>query len=164
METQQFYPQVVPDQSGGVIAIWQEFTADMDSAWINAQHLNINGLKLWAAAGIKISGSDAISTTPLAVSDGSGGVIVSWLKTENGAINHYIQRVSPTGNILWNPEGVAVCPNSNATGYYYQLISDGKGAPFYCGMITAAGRIRTGSMPSELMRAVAAPGPTMACR
>ena len=101
--TQQFYPQVVPDQSGGAIAIWQEFTADMDSAWIYAQHLDINGLKLWAAAGIKISGSDAISTTPLAVSDGSGGVIVSWLKTENGAINHYIQRVSPTGNILWNP-------------------------------------------------------------
>ncbi|HTE32388.1 MAG TPA: T9SS type A sorting domain-containing protein [Chryseolinea sp.] len=127
VETQQFYPQVVPDQSGGVIAIWQEFTADMDSALIYAQHLNINGLKLWAGPGIKISGSDAISTTPLAVSDGSGGVIVSWLKTENGAINHYIQRVSPTGNILWNPEGVAACPNSNVSGFYYQLISDGKG-------------------------------------
>ena len=53
-------------------------------------------------------------TSPVGVSDGAGGMIVAWTDTRNGVADIYAQRISATGELLWNPFGVVICDASGA--------------------------------------------------
>ena len=53
--------------------------------------------------------ADDGQNTPVAVSDGAGGIIVAWQDFRSGAYDIYAQRISHAGVALWGEDGVAVC-------------------------------------------------------
>ncbi|MBK7368259.1 MAG: hypothetical protein IPJ04_10205 [Candidatus Eisenbacteria bacterium] len=63
---------------------------------------------------------------PSAISDGAGGMIVTWGDLRSGTSDVYAQRISAAGVPLWTANGVAVC---SATGDQANpvLVSDGAG-------------------------------------
>lgn len=60
------------------------------------------------------------------VADGTGGAIMVWQDTRNSSTDIYAQRISATGTLLWNADGVALC-----TAAFNQLnpriVTDGAG-------------------------------------
>ncbi len=66
-------------------------------------------------------------TTPQIVSDGAGGAIIAYYKhVSGGTIDIYAQRIDAGGQILWTPDGVAVCAADQNQGYL-QMCADGTG-------------------------------------
>jgi hypothetical protein len=125
--TQQFYPTIAADGTGGAFITWME-TVDFASARIYAQHLSASGTRLWAAGGLEISGGSAGAyTIPQIVSDGNGGAIISWINNTGTTLTHYMQKVSTSGQLQWTPGGVLVCPVTKSQVFYYQLVCDGHG-------------------------------------
>lgn len=125
--SQQFYPTMVADGSGGAIIAWMETTPDFSSGRIYAQHLSSTGTRLWAATGLDVSGAGGALTVPQIVTDGNGGAIITWINLAGGQIRHYAQKITANGQIQWNPGGVLVCPATVSPVLYYQLISNGLG-------------------------------------
>ncbi len=135
----QYFPQLVPDGTGGLYIAWLE-TTDGNTSQIYAQHLSADGNRLWAVGGIPVTSAIGLYTQPQIASDGNGGAIISWIDLAGTVIHHYMQRMSPGGQRLWNANGVAVCPAQNTQTLYYQLLSDGMG-----GAILVWDDLRSGS-------------------
>jgi hypothetical protein len=70
----------------------------------------------------------AYNTSPAAVSDGFGGVVITWMDTRNGSDNLdiYAQRINKSGNPLWDSNGAAVCSAAGAQRRPL-IVSDGTG-------------------------------------
>ncbi len=99
---------VVPDGADGAIVVWAG--GDQQSALI-AQRLNATGERLWATEGVPLC---ALAARPgnssAAASDGLGGAIVVWEDGRDPAGSDiYAQRISNSGQCLWDQDGVAVC-------------------------------------------------------
>jgi hypothetical protein len=62
----------------------------------------------WFPNGSAISTANFNQESPDIVSDGAGGAIITWIDQRNGDWDVYAQRVSPYGELLWNPPGVPV--------------------------------------------------------
>ncbi len=52
-------------------------------------------------------------STPITISDGAGGAIVTWPDGRNGNSDIYAQRISADGTPLWTNDGVPLCINSS---------------------------------------------------
>lgn len=82
----------------------------------------------WQINGNFVGGLTGDDSSPAAVTDGSGGAFVAWRDTRNGS-DIYLQRIDPSGNILWATDGVGVCTQAA-----YQssptLLPDGAGGVF----------------------------------
>lgn len=67
---------------------------------------------------------------PQIVSDGSGGVIITWVDNRNPPLNSngdiYAQRIGVDGYVKWTTDGIGVC-NNPITQNSPQIISDGSG-------------------------------------
>jgi hypothetical protein len=63
---------------------------------------------------------------PISVSDGAGGVIVTWLDDRSGGPDIYAQRVSVAGAPQWPVDGVALC-TANRDQLGPTIVSDGAG-------------------------------------
>ncbi|RLG68571.1 MAG: hypothetical protein DRO11_08905, partial [Methanobacteriota archaeon] len=106
---EQHFPAIASDSSGGAIIAWQDYRSGGPSIYV--QRLDANGEPVWTANGVAICTNTGIS--PQVVSDGSGGVIVTWQDNRSGEYDIYAQRIDKNGNLLWESDGVAVC---SATG------------------------------------------------
>ena len=124
---EQRYVSAVPDGSGGAIVVWE----DHRNNWsvIYAQRMDANGEARWTGNGMKVCTTSPYKQGfPVAVSDGSGGVIVVWMDYRYGTDNArvFAQRIDGGGNRLWLAAGVPVCP-----GGYFQgwpcIVPDGSG-------------------------------------
>ena len=94
---EQGYPDVVSDGSGGAIIAWHDFRFQ---SWdIFAQRLDSAGSALWSAGGLPVSSHPGYSELPMVVSDGVGGVIVSWHDQRDGNWTVYGQRINPRGRL-----------------------------------------------------------------
>ncbi len=62
------------------------------------------------------------------VADGSGGAFVTWRDGRNIStqMDIYVQHISSTGALLWNPDGVAIC-NATNDQFAPRIILDGSG-------------------------------------
>ncbi len=97
---------------------------------LNAQRIDSGGNLLWGASGIAVS-TLGVAGMQYAVSDGSGGMIVSY-NCENGSIpcdvyGYFVQRVDNSGAILWQTGGVQI---ATTTPHNYPLgnpVEDGAG-------------------------------------
>ena len=69
-------PQVINDGDGGYIVIWRDSSANS----LSAQRYDASGNALWGPAGSMVCSLS--STQNEAVSDGAGGVIVSWSRSD----------------------------------------------------------------------------------
>ncbi len=92
-----------------------------------AQIIDNAGIKSWAADGVEISNRTGNQATPFIVSDGNGGVIVSWEDMTGGVTESdiYAQRISAAGALLWSNAGVPVCTAGRMQQFPW-MISDGQ--------------------------------------
>lgn len=77
-------------------------------------------------ANLAVSVAGNSQSSPVAVSDGAGGMIVAWQDLRSGVTDIYAQRISAEGVALWAANGVAVCTASNEQ-VYPTIASDGLG-------------------------------------
>jgi hypothetical protein len=105
-------PVAVPDGQGGALVAFEfefpegEYKGDVDIA---AQRISGDGVRLWNGGerSTILSSAPAIERRPVAVADGSGGVIVAFefepLEGEHaGDIDILAQRIAGDGSALWN--------------------------------------------------------------
>ncbi len=111
---------------GGAIVVWRD--ARGATTRVYAQRLNGAGVPLWTTNGIEVSAAAGAQTSPVAVPDGGGGVIVAWVQTVNGDDDIYAQRLSSAGARQWGTSGVAVCDVAGAQSAP-AMISDGLTSP-----------------------------------
>ncbi|OLS12699.1 MAG: 5'-nucleotidase [Promethearchaeota archaeon CR_4] len=121
--TDQKYPQIVSDRSGGAIVTWQD---NRSGKWdIYAQRVDPAGNVLWMTGGVVICNAINNQESPQIVCDGSGGAIVTWQDNRSGTNRDiYAQRVDSDGQLLWAPNGVVICNDTNLQ-LSPTLISDG---------------------------------------
>ena len=117
-------PTVVTDGQGGAVAAWRDARgADAD---VYAQRVNEQGIAQWTVNGVVVSTAVNDQTSPRAIADGSGGVIIAWTDQRGADQDVYAQRLTNVGAALWAANGVAVCATTgnqkNA-----RLCSDGSG-------------------------------------
>ncbi len=123
-------PTVASDGSGGAIITWTDFRNDTTDqiGHIYAQRVNSSGSTLWTLDGVAISTAFENQFTPLIMSDGSGGAIISYNHYDNGITGDdvFAQRVNSTGSTLWGLNGVAVCTAAYGQ-FNLTMASDGAG-------------------------------------
>ena len=117
-------PQITSDGSGGAIITWQDYRSG--NADIYAQRVNSSGAVQWTADGVAICTASGDQRLPQIISDGSGGVIITWYDGRSGNADIYAQRVDSSGAVQWTADGVAIC---TAAGDQYapEITSDGLG-------------------------------------
>ncbi len=120
---------IAPDGSGGAIIAW---TDDRDTinrpltSDVYAQRVDPNGNLLWQSNGLEIASGPGNQKAPQIYSYGDGGAIIVWDDTRNGDNNRdvYAQRVSSTGSVFWNMNGIPICNAPNDQDHQ-RIISDG---------------------------------------
>jgi hypothetical protein len=100
----QFQPIAVSDRASGAIVIWYDEYSD-----IYAQRISASGVMEWGVSGVPICNATGEQWGHCGVSDGFGGVIVAWCDGRNGGVDIYAQRVSSSGTMLWDENGIALC-------------------------------------------------------
>ena len=120
-----YYPshhELVSDGSGGAIII------SVFGDNIYAQRVDGSGNVLWSENPVFIYSSGTGEERPRPVSDGSGGVIITWVDLRSGPNNSdiYAQRVDASGNVLWATQGDTICAAANEQ-FDPQLVSDASG-------------------------------------
>jgi hypothetical protein len=115
---------VVPDGSGGAIMVWED-TRNGD--WeIYGQRIDNNGNLLWGPGAVLIRGMLGYPYAPTLAALSGGGACVTWYDYRNGWADVYAQKIGSDGSMLWQTDGVLVCPYSSYK-YSPQVADDGSG-------------------------------------
>lgn len=132
----QFAPQIVVDDKGNSIIVWEDETDPTGFRHIYAQRLNRYGYKMWNERGVPVCTAREYKKIADVVSDGHGGAIIFWLDYKNWfhpepieESDIYAQRIDSSGVLLWNPDGVAVCTAEDDQ-YFWDVIKDNSGGVF----------------------------------
>ena len=99
----------IPDGTGGALVVWVDTRSGESD--IYAQHLVSSGNVApgWPADGVPVCLARGFQDRLAMVSDGSGGLIIAWQDYRAGSHGTvYSQRVTSTGEIAWQADGVAV--------------------------------------------------------
>ena len=110
--SEQFYPTIVSDGSGGAIVTWHDYRT---FTWdVYAQRISAAGVPQWTANGVALCTAVSDQVNPTIIPDGGGGAIVVWQDVRGGTWDVYAQRVDSFG-YLGSPEpasaGVRDVPN-----------------------------------------------------
>jgi hypothetical protein len=109
---------VVSDGQGGAIIVWLDGRNDTGGIEPNmdtyAQDLTSDGQRVpgWRVDGLPLCTDPSKQSVPLPITDGAGGVIVTWADGRNTSLYHiYAQRITSTGTIPpgWPIDGLPVC-------------------------------------------------------
>lgn len=121
---------IAADGSGGAFIVWADLRGGA-SFDIYAQHMSAAGAPLWTANGVVVCSNSGDQRYPVLVTDGSGGIIVTWEDTRAGAsaTHIYAQKLNASGASAWTAGGVAVCTATNAQ-YDPCIASDQAGGAF----------------------------------
>ncbi|HTP79120.1 MAG TPA: T9SS type A sorting domain-containing protein [Bacteroidota bacterium] len=105
-------PTLASDGAGGAIVTWSDSRSDVGD--IYAQRVNSGGIWQWSGGGIPICNAPDQQFSPVIISDGAGGAIVTWNDSRGGDFAIYAQRVDGGGNAQWVTNGVQITvPGSN---------------------------------------------------
>lgn len=116
-------PQVVSDNNGGMIVVWEDRRSG--NAEIYAQRINSLGTPLWTANGVIVCDASGDQLLPNIISDGAGGAIIAWQDRRNGAdFDIYAQRIDANGVSQWTANGVQLSAAADNQ-YAPHLIADG---------------------------------------
>jgi PKD repeat protein len=137
-ESEQQYPKITSDGSGGAIITWMDYRSG-NNYDIYARRIDGTGKPLWTADGVAICTAVNDQMYPQIISDGSGGAIIFWF--DNRSEKHYIyaQRISSTGELKWTSNGVAVCTSTFRYESSHQIVSDGSGGAIFTWMESRSG-------------------------
>lgn len=113
---------LIEDGSGGVLVFWTDARDGYYRPY--AQRINSNGVAQWTGGDVALSTDIHEEDLGGVVSDDAGGAIVVWtdLRGELSAV--YCQRIDPSGNLLWQPDGLPVSGNNF---YLPSICKDGTG-------------------------------------
>lgn len=126
-------PSLVPDGAGGLLVAYEQWNlfGELFDNNIVMQHLDPGGVRQLPAEGVRIERAPLGQWNPVAVGDGAGGMVVSWLDYRSGDPDVYAQRVSAGGIAAWDTAGVPVHLHpgvQRAVG----VIPDGAGGAIVC--------------------------------
>ncbi|NQU05829.1 MAG: T9SS type A sorting domain-containing protein [Calditrichaeota bacterium] len=125
----QYSIQIVEDNNGGCILVWQDQRGRGDD--IYAMHVMNNG-ELdpdWVENGISVCREGGQQNQLDAISDGDGGIIIVWDEYMGDLrIDILAQRINPESDLLWG-DGVIVC-NNDTYQICPKLCSDGANGAF----------------------------------
>lgn len=105
-------PFVIADGAGGVFTIWLDYRSDpnlLSSADIYIQKIDATGQTHWQTDGIVLCDIPSNQQVPEGISDGEGGLIVVWRDDRDIFSDIYAQRMSSSGERMWENDGVPVC-------------------------------------------------------
>ena len=122
-------PGMISDGNGGYFITWMKSRPAVYGTEIFAQRISVNGTRLWSDTGKLICNAAFNQYWPKIVSDGAGGVIITW-QDERAAFTTwdiYAQRVSGSGTILWANNGVPVFNLLTTDENMPEMISDNNG-------------------------------------
>ena len=121
-------PELFSSGDGGAIIAWDDTRNGDSNRDIYAQRVGPSGSIMWSTNGIPICNAVNDQDWMRLISDGSGGVIISWEDERTGGNNRHIyaQRINANSNIMWAANGVAI---SNTSGYksFSQILPSGTG-------------------------------------
>lgn len=86
--------RVSRDGAGGMLLAWEDHRSITD---VYAQRLSASGVPRWALNGAAVSTAASSQGAPRLVSDGAGGMIVTWEDQRGGTKDVYAQGVGPGG-------------------------------------------------------------------
>jgi hypothetical protein len=120
----QFVSTIVSDGAGGAIITWRdERNGSYD---IYAQQINASGFVQWASDGVAVSVASHYRSPITSVSDGMGGVIITWLDSRSSSYDIYAQRINASGVAQWTIDGVPISI-ANRNQLSPTMINDGSG-------------------------------------
>ena len=120
---------ICSDEQGGAIMVWRDYryNSGIFEGDIYAQKINVLGETVWSSNGVIVNNALYGQFRPKIISDGEGGAIILWAKSSGFyGTDLYVQRIDADGNLLWNPNGVAIAVSS-ATDTFHEIIPDGNG-------------------------------------
>ena len=119
----QYDALLVSDGAGGAIIVWRDTRGSSQDVY--AQHVDASGAVQWTADGVPVCTATGTQWNVDIVSDGAGGVIVTW-EDQRGVRDIYAQRVDASGAAMWTTDGVLIC-GANASQYKPKITTDGAG-------------------------------------
>lgn len=143
------FQQIAADGSGGAVVIWEELHyppeagpgETFSTGLIYSQRINSQGEQEWGKGVLVYTAPEGTyADSPRVIGDGAGGAIIVWQqvpnqKMESGSpealtMDVLVQRVDPSGKILWQPNGLPLEINK-AAGNAFPIepipVSDGSG-------------------------------------
>jgi hypothetical protein len=114
---------IISDGAKGAIVSWQD---GRPAYGIYTQRVTYAGTYAWNYQGQAVSTAVGGAYNVESVSDGGGGVIITWQDNRNGNNDIFARRVSSAGVPQWTADGVALGTDSNQQ-YVPRLATDGEG-------------------------------------
>ncbi|OGB89333.1 hypothetical protein A2625_04110 [candidate division WOR-1 bacterium RIFCSPHIGHO2_01_FULL_53_15] len=125
--TPQTNPKLSATVDGALALVWEDGRNGYTN--IYAQKFDSAGSRLWADAGVQVSGGKSgldNQNNPSLIEDGAGGLIVVWQGYYKGGADIYAQRVDKSGQLLWGTDGLIIS-DAAAGQFAPELVSDGAG-------------------------------------
>lgn len=119
----QWLADMIYDDCGGAIIIWQDDRNLPGSSDLYAQRVDTTGSVLWTADGVLCT---TYAGSPTLISDGSCGAIISFKIVSGYGQDIIAQRIDSDGNLLWTGNGTTVCTQTSMRGRL-GLVTDGAG-------------------------------------
>jgi hypothetical protein len=126
--------RLVPDGAHGAILVWNdERNLTTMGEDVFAQHVNAGGTPLWTPNGIPVCVEIDSQLGADITDDHVGGAVIAWqdLRGFGEPGDVYAQRVDGDGNVLWAPNGVAVC-KAPSTQSEPDILAGGNSATYLC--------------------------------
>src|SRR6185503_20687656 len=124
-DADQLVPHIATDGAGGAIVTCNDGRAGLTD--IYAQRLSPGGDLLWAAAGVPLCQASGPQHDETLIPDGAGGAIVVWWDRRDNAAevigDIYAQRVSASGVVQWQSDGVPICV-AGGSQQYPMIVAD----------------------------------------
>ena len=122
----QYFPQACVVDSSLFLCWTNEVKNDKN---IFAQKFNLNGKQLWKENGLLVAGETEDQFGQKIIGDNNGGAIISWLdrRVEGKRGNIYSQKISSSGELAWNVNGISTGAFDNSEKSYVSSISDYNG-------------------------------------
>lgn len=120
------------DEAGGAFYVWVDYLGSHNggAGQVFGQYIDESGVNNWTADGIAI-GPDTggfEQTNAQAVTDGSGGLIASWVDSRTLPSQVYAQRVTSAGSLSWTATGVQVASTDNSQSEALTVSDDNGGS------------------------------------
>ena len=154
---------LVAHDTAGVSLVWSDRARGNGD--IVAQRVRRDGSIDWVAGGVAMSDDDSEQFAPVAVGDGTGGLIAAWEDHRAGPADIVAARISEGGALAWDSAGVPVCRLPGEQ-FDAAVVSDGEGGAIitwsdarYAGRARLArGRQSIGGPSPRLDRVETGPG------
>lgn len=100
-------PVITRTSDNNYIIAWIDFTNDLDGD-VYAQKINAQGQLLWQQGGVPVCTRAGIQIALNMEPDLNGGAFLVWVDSRNPSKDLYGQRLSASGELLWNTNSVAI--------------------------------------------------------